>query len=133
MTNNMQGFKENNVIKNISAGVVKSFIITVILIMLVSIMLVNTNISENIIGPGIFVITFISIFAGAMSSIKNNGIIYGAVIGIIYIVSIYLLSSLLNGEFGLTISSLILMILSVLAGATGGVTGMNIKRDRKKI
>lgn len=133
MTNNMQNFKEINMIKNISAGVIKSFIITFILIMLISLLLVNTNISENIIGPGIFIITCISIFAGTMSSIKNNGIIYGGIVGIIYITSIYLLSSILNGEFGITISSLILMILSILAGATGGVTGVNIKKDRKKI
>lgn len=130
MTKNMP---ENNIIKSILTGIIKSFVITFILIMLISIILVNTNINESIIGPGIFIITCISIFVGAMSSIKNNGIINGGIVGIIYILAIYLLSSIFNGEFGLTISSLILIILSILSGMVGRNSRSKYKKEIKNL
>ena len=131
MTNNVQKVKEDKTIMKIIKGTITSFIITLILIMLISIILVNSNISENIISPGIFVITCISIFAGAMSSIRKNGIAYGGIIGIIYILTLYLLSSILNGEFNLTISSLILITLSIMSGIICGIVGVNIKKGYK--
>lgn len=128
MTKNMP---ENNIVKNILTGIIKSFIITFILIMLISLILVNTNINESTIGPGIFIITCISIFVGAMSSIKSNGIINGGIVGIIYILTIYLLSSILNGEFGLTISSLILIVLSIFSGMIGRNSRSKYKKKIK--
>ena len=120
MTKNMQNLKDDRIIK--------SFIITILLIMIIALVLVKTNVSENIIGPAIFIITSISIFAGAMSSIRKNGVVYGALIGIAYIILIYLLSSMLNGDFALNISSLILIFLSITSGIIGGVAGVNLRK-----
>lgn len=132
MANFIQNAKENNQLINIFSGIIKSFIITFILIIILSAVLVNTNISEDIIGPAIFVITCISILVGAMSSIRKNGIVYGGIVGIAYVLTIYLLSSILGGEFGLTINSLILIILSILSGMLGGIIGVNIKNRGKE-
>ena len=131
MANFIQNAKENNQLINVFSGTIKSFIITFILIIILSAVLVNTNISEDIISPGIFVITCISILVGAMSSIRKNGIIYGGIVGIAYILAIYLLSSILGGEFCLSMNSLILIILSILSGMLGGIIGVNIKKHRK--
>lgn len=128
MVNFMQNAKENNQLTDILSGIIKSFIITFVLIMLLSILLVNTSISENTISPGIFTITCISIFGGTVTSIRKQGIIAGSVVGISYIAIIYLLSSMLGGEFGLTLSSLILILLSIVFGIVGGVVGVNIKK-----
>lgn len=128
MTKNIQSLKNDGIIKNVFSGIIKSFVITILLIMLIALVLVKTNVSEDIIGPAIFIITSISIFAGAMSSIRKNGILYGALIGVIYIILIYLISSILNGDFALTISSLILILLGISSGIIGGVAGVNLRK-----
>lgn len=128
MTNNIQEVKDKSIIKSGFIGVITSFVITLILIMILSFFLVNTNISENIIGPGIVVITCISIFVGTMTTAKKNGLLYGSAIGIIYIAFLYILSSIFNGSFGITIGSAILILLSILSGMLGGIAGVNIKK-----
>lgn len=128
MTKNIDNLKNDKIIKSIFSGVIKSFIITIFLIMLIAFILVKTNISENVIGPSIFIITSISIFAGTMSSVRKSGIILGASIGLIYMVLIYSLSSMLNGNFILTISSVMLIALGITSGIIGGVAGVNIKK-----
>lgn len=128
MTKNIQNLKNDGIIKSVFLGIIKSFVITILLIMLIALVLVKTNVSENIIGPAIFIITSISIFAGAMSSIRKNGILQGSLIGIIYIILIYLISSILNGDFALTISSIILIFLGISSGIIGGVAGVNLRK-----
>lgn len=59
--------------------------------------------------------------------IKKNGIVNGALVGIIYITFIYLLSSIITGDFTLNSYSLIMIIASILAGAIGGIIGINKK------
>jgi len=59
--------------------------------------------------------------------IKKNGIINGMLVGLIYITVIYLLSSIVTGNFLLNITSIIMIITSVLTGALGGIIGVNKK------
>ena len=62
-----------------------------------------------------------------MSTIKKNGIINGAIIGVIYIITIYILSSIIEGTFSLNRYSIMMIIGSILAGALGGIIGVNKK------
>ncbi len=128
MTKNIDNLKNDKTIESIFSGVIKSFIVTIFLIMLIAFILVKTNISENVIGPSIFIITSISIFAGTMSSVRKSGITLGALIGLIYMMLIYSLSSILNGNFILTISSIMLIALGITSGIIGGIAGVNIKK-----
>ncbi|MDE5830934.1 MAG: TIGR04086 family membrane protein [Clostridia bacterium] len=61
------------------------------------------------------------------SSIKKNGILNGGLIGLIYILLLYLLSSLTTSGFLLNIYSAIMIITGVIAGMVGGVVGVNLK------
>ena len=60
-----------------------------------------------------------------MSTIKRNGMINGAIIGLIYIAVIYILSSIIEGTFSLNTYSIVMIIGSILAGALGGIIGVN--------
>jgi len=60
-----------------------------------------------------------------MSNVRKNGIINGSIVGFIYILTIYILSSLIEGSFSLNTYSIIMIIGSVLAGALGGIIGVN--------
>ena len=127
---NLTDGQESNNIKIIAKGSLISIIITIIALIIFAIMLSNTNISETIIPTVIIIITALSILIGSslsMTNIKKNGIMNGALIGLIYITFIYLLSSMVEKDFSMNLYSIILIIGSVLAGAVGGIIGINKK------
>lgn len=122
--------KENNSITNIIKGVGISLITTMILLIIFSIILTYTDIKENTINPVIMIITAISILIGSTignNKIKKNGLLNGGLIGGIYILTIYLISSLLNWRFSLNIQSIIMMTIGMIFGILGGVIGVNKK------
>lgn len=121
---------KNSKFLNIIKGSIIAIIITVVGLVIFSIILTNTNVSENVMMPVITVITAISILIGSIisvSRIEKKGILNGALVGLIYITAIYLLSSIINGSFIININSIILIIAAIFAGMLGGIIGVNIK------
>lgn len=126
---NMQ-INENNSIINILKGVGISLITTVILLIIFSIILTYTNIQESAINPVIMIITAISILIGSSIGnikIRKNGLLNGGIIGIGYILIIYLISSILNWKFSLNLQSIIMIITAIIFGILGGIIGVNRK------
>ena len=126
---NMQ-VNENKTLINILKGVGISLITTVIMLIIFSIILTYTNIQESAINPVIMIITAISILIGSSLGnikIKKNGLINGGLIGGIYILIIYLISSILNWKFSLNMQSIIMIITAVIFGILGGIIGVNRK------
>ena len=120
---------KRNIICVVKGGVV-AFIITSIAIFIFSILLTSTKISEKVIPVVIMIITGISILIGSSLStitIKKNGFLYGALVGIFYILILYILSSILGSGFSLNQEAIIMMIIAVLTGIIGGIVGVNIK------
>jgi putative membrane protein (TIGR04086 family) len=121
---------ESNMIKNIFKGVGISFISTIILLLIYSCVLTFTNISENTMTTVISLITAISILIGSSIGnykIKKNGLLNGGLVGGIYLLIIYLISSILNWQFGLNFESLILIAVGIIFGIIGGIIGVNKK------
>ena len=119
--------KTDNLI-NITKGVGISFLLTMILLLIYSCILTNTNVGENTISPAIVIITGVSLLIGSsIANIKSrkNGLLNGALIGGIYLLLIYIISSLINGNFSMTINSIIMIIASILCGGLGGIFGIN--------
>ena len=131
MINVSENISENgNNIKKVIKGSAFSIIITLIGLLIYSIILSYTSDSESTIPTIVIIITAISILIGSTistSNIKKNGIINGMFVGLIYIAIIYLLSSIVTGNFLLNITSIIMIITSVLTGALGGIIGVNKK------
>lgn len=126
---NMQ-VNENKTLINIVKGVGISLIATVIMLIIFSIILTYTKIQESAINPVIMIITAISILIGSSLGnikIKKNGLINGGLIGGIYIITIYLISSILNWRFSLNIQSIIMIITAIVFGILGGIIGVNRK------
>lgn len=118
---------DNNLIK-IFKGLICSFIITLVSILIFSIILTYTNISESVIPVVIIILTFISILIGSMlstKSINKNGMMNGAIIGGTYVILLYLISSLLNTGFALNIYTIIMIISGIISGIIGGILGVN--------
>lgn len=115
-------------IVNIVKGVLISIIFTLIFLFVFSMLLTYTNISEQFTAPVIIVITAISIFIGSSIGnlkMKKNGLLNGAIIGGIYIFAIYLLSSIINNNFSVSVQSITMIIAGMICGMLGGIIGVN--------
>ena len=113
---------------NIIKGVIISIIFTLLFLFVFSIILTYTNISEQFITPVIIVVTAISIFIGSSignMKMKKNGLINGALVGGIYLLSIYLLSGIINQNFALTTQSIIIIVAGMICGMFGGIIAVN--------
>lgn len=124
--NNFSNFNFINTLK--ATGI--AIVFTIILLFIYSIILTYTNTPEASIPTVTIIITGISIlFASQMSTrkLKKNGIINGGVVGLIYILGIYLISSIITCDFALNLQSIIMCITSILVGCLGGIIGINMK------
>ena len=126
----METFEKNNMLLKIIKGVGISVIFTIICLTIFSVLLTYTNLSESLIQPVVISVTGISILVGsffATRKMNKNGIIKGIAVGLMHILLIYVISSVVNGgNFALTIGSLVMIFISVLCGAIGGIIGINI-------
>ena len=119
----------NKSLINILKGFGIAFIITFVFLLILSIVLTYTNVSENIINPTIIIITALSILIGSSIGnikIKKNGFMNGGMIGGIYIILLYLFSSIFRMEFSLTMQSIIMVMTGIVFGILGGIIGVNI-------
>ena len=125
---NIFNINRSNSIINILKGVSIAFIFTFVFLIIFSLLLTYTNIQESTINPVIIIITAISILIGSSFGnikIKKNGLINGALIGGIYIIFIYFISSILNWQFDLNMQSIIMIIVGIFFGIIGGIIGVN--------
>lgn len=129
----MNNEKQEN-IKEIAKVILKgsgvSFVSLLILLFAFSAILTYTNVEEGIIPITTIVINAISILIGssiATIHLKKNGIINGLMIGFVYMLLIYLISSILNNSFQLELQSILLIVFGIIAGGIGGIIGVNIK------
>ena len=113
---------EENISKNyiyILKGVIISIIFTLVFLFIFSALLTYTSISEKFTNPTIIVITAISILIGSSIGnikVKKNGLFNGALIGAIYLILIYLISSIINNNFLITKESIIMIIAGMIFG-----------------
>ena len=115
---------------NIIKGVIISIIFTLFFLFIFSILLTYTSISESFITPVIIVVTAISIFIGSSIGnikMKKNGLLNGALIGGIYLLSIYILSGIINQNFSINTQSIIIIVSGMICGMFGGIIGVNKK------
>lgn len=111
-------------------GILISFVFTICMLMIFSVLLVYTNLSEQTIKPVIITITGISILIGSSlgtRKLHKNGLISGGIIGTLYILILYLLSSIISSNFSLNWISLIMIIVGLIGGVFGGIVGVNTR------
>lgn len=122
--------ERENIIR-ITKGSIFAIVTSIILLLIYAMLLCYTSLSENTILPVILVITGISILIGSMIStrkIRKNGMLNGGLVGIIYIIILYLTSSLFFVGFSLTLNSFIMLIIGSITGVIGGIIGVNTNK-----
>ena len=129
--NNILKINKENRFYCICKGVAVSIILSLICIFIYAVILVNTSIQEKTITPVILTITGISVLIGSSISsvgIRKNGIINGACVGGLYLLILYVLSSIAFTGFGFNLKSIIMIIIGMIFGAFGGIIGVNMKK-----
>ena len=119
---------DKNIIR-IVKGSAFSILITLILLFIYAILLTSTNIPESTMSVVVITSTGISILIGSSISsfkIKKRGIVNGGLVGLIYIITIYLISSIALIEFSMNITSIVMLIVAIVTGMIGGIIGVNL-------
>lgn len=118
-------------VMTILKGTVVSIIITLVLLFVFATVLTYTKVAEATIPAVIIVITGISLLIGstlATRKMRKNGLLNGAIIGVIYLSIIYIISSIIGGNFGMNLKSVIMIIAGIIFGILGGIVGVNTKK-----
>lgn len=112
-------------------GVGIGYLITIILTLIYAASLAYTNVKESTIPTFMFVISAVSVFIASSIIViktKENGLKNGGLVGLIYILLVYLLGSLTGTGFGLTTYTITTIIFNILIGMVGGIIGVNIAK-----
>ena len=121
--------KNNNIIKVIKGSAI-AIILTTIFLSIYALLLSTTDISETTMVPVVWVVTGISILIGSSMStvsIKNKGMLNGLLVGLIYMVVLYIISSMMIVGLEFNTNSIIMILIGAVAGMVGGIIGVNIR------
>ena len=128
---NENNLNMNNNMFIILKGFILSIIITLVSIFAFACIVTYTDFSEQTVAPIMIGITAFSILIGTSFStlkLNKNGLLNGGLIGILYMISLYLLSSTMGTGFSLNANAIIMMCVGIIAGMIGGIIGVNVKR-----
>ncbi len=110
-------------------GSIFAIILSLIALFIYATLLTNTNISENTMVPVVITISGISILIGSSISslkIKKQGMLNGALVGIIYMIVLYSISSIILCSFQIGVNTIIMISVGMITGMVGGVIGVNL-------
>lgn len=111
-------------------GLGYSYILTLAILLIYNLFLTFTSVSGNTIAMASSMITTISAALGgfyASKHIKEKGLIYGLLVGLMYIVCLILIVFLAKESFAFEVDMLYKVLLVSLSGGIGGVLGVNFK------
>ena len=115
---------------HILKGLGYSYIITLIVLLVYNLLLTYTSVSADSVSiVTSFITTISAAFGGfyACKHIKENGLVYGFIVGICYIVLLIILFYLAKENYIFDITLLYKAILVSVSGGIGGVIGVNFK------
>ncbi len=119
---------------SILKGILVSYIVLIPLFALFALILTNMDFPEKYIPTAVLVTTSISIIvagSAATREVKSHGWLNGCIMGIVYILILYVLSSIVHRDFSISRYMLSLLGLGALSGAIGGIIGINLKKGSK--
>jgi len=109
-------------------GVIISYLITIPMFIIFALILSYTNFPERLIQPAVVITTVISILVAGSSvtrNVRSKGWLNGAIVGFIYMLVLYALSSIVFDNYSIDRYVITMTIIGVLTGAIGGILGIN--------
>lgn len=118
-------------LKNIAVG----FALSIALLFIASVITALACMPEVIINLIVAVVTYLSVgICGFRAARKagRNGLLSGAVSGIVYSAVLYIIACIVFGKIGFSASSAATFGLCLMSGAIGGLVGINTRPKRRK-
>ncbi|HOM03017.1 MAG TPA: TIGR04086 family membrane protein [Acetivibrio sp.] len=112
-------------------GILISYLFTLPMFAIFAYFLRFTDFPLKYMSTAVIITTLLSIvIAGWISAknVKSKGWLNGAIVGFIYMLILYLISSIVYRDFAVNSYVLILLAIGVLSGSIGGILGINLKR-----
>lgn len=110
-------------------GLLLSFIITIVLLLILSLLLTFTSIREARLPLFNNIVMVISIVVGSMYvaiKTKENGWLNGAILGLIYFFIVLLFNLIFFKSFDSNLLVISKLVLSTIMGLIGGIIGINL-------
>ena len=118
-----------NIIKKLIVNILIAFFIMLIFLCLTSVIFAYTNIEDRHLKTFVFGVVLLSNLLGStlfLRKVKEKGLIYGGIFGIVFCLMLYLVTSLIFNNFSITNTLGIYLAICILSGIIGGVIGVNI-------
>ena len=126
-----QAVKYTKGAKKLLKSIVMSYILTLIILLIFSVLVTYTSLSESFADITVACATYISTAACgffASSNTSKKGWLTGSIAGLAYILILFVIA-LLKGNYTVGTGTIISLIICALTGAIGGVIGINTKRE----
>ncbi|NLN07823.1 MAG: TIGR04086 family membrane protein [Firmicutes bacterium] len=110
-------------------GVLYAYLLTLVLFLIFSALIQYTSLTEAILPYTVYATSLVAIFAGAAyvtSRLQVKGWLNGGLTGIIYLAGLVILALIVLPDFSLDASYMAKTVLAFLAGAAGGIFGINM-------
>ena len=122
--------KNNSNIIKIIKGSALAIVLSLVLLTIYAVLLSFTRISDTTMVPVVLVITGISVLIGSSISsisIRKQGITNGGLVGLIYVLFLYIVSSIAGIGFEINMNAILMIIVGVITGMIGGIIGVNLQ------
>lgn len=120
-----RAFGQNSKVKTLLQGLLFSYIITAVVLLIFSFLMLKMDLSSTVISGGINFIYIISALAGGFLVGRKTGqrkFIWGLIMGLCYFVVLLMVSLLLNGDSTLPLGNyLMVFFITGLSGMVGGM------------
>lgn len=116
------------ILKNVALA----YVIAMILFVVYAFILEFTNVPETSMPLFVFVTMLISVFISSSLSLikfKENGLLNGGLVGLVYILILYILSSIFVTGFSINAYSFWMIAFSIIIGMIGGIIGVNMCKE----
>ncbi len=121
---------EHITLMSIFKGIIISYLITLPAFGIFAFVLTYTDFPEKYIPSSVMIITIMSVLvAGSTATrrVKNRGWLNGGFVGLVYMLVLYLFSSMIFKDFAVDRHVVAMLLLGIVAGSVGGIAGINLK------
>lgn len=119
--------------KNIGIGSAIALVLSALLLLGFSLLLARTDMQESTIRPVIILLSSLCILIGSVFTARKNtknGMINGGFVGGIYLLVLWIISSILMEGMSFSLHTGIMLIAAILTGMLGGIIGVNFAKSK---
>lgn len=121
--------EKNNGYLPAAEGVLRGFIITVVLLLIFAVIMTFTEVSERASSVFYLVTTILSIMYGsiyAVRKIKKRGWLIGIIVTLLYLLVLYIVSIVSGNSSVIGTDRITRVLLALIVGALSGMIGINL-------